>query len=330
MQANVDELNYILLSLKIKARCISYYTSDHYSFYDVELQGNGKIKDLQKFSEEIGLRLKLTNSLHIKLLHEKALIRLEYFSKRSSVLNYYFMSANQSLPLEGELNCCIGESYDGKKIWMDLATNPHMLVAGTTGSGKSVLLHNIIANLLIHNNIDLFLIDPKKIEFNLYKDLNNCTVIENYDDSVVLLNSLLELMNYRYNIMKLGFNTIKPIVLIIDEFSDLIYSDKSSQVYDKLCLLAQKCRAAKIFIILAAQRPSADVINGNIKANFPARIACKVNSHFDSKIILESSGAENLLGNGDAFIKSDVFSKERFQIAFASAKDTLSYLNHNK
>jgi S-DNA-T family DNA segregation ATPase FtsK/SpoIIIE len=115
------------------------------------------------------------------------------------------------------------------------------------------------------------------------------------------------------------------MVVIIDEFADLIMQDKEDQFYVALCRLAQKCRAARIHIILATQRPSVNIINGSIKANFPARIACKVASHVDSKVILDTSGAENLLGKGDALIRDNFRHLERFQVAYTTAQEVCSY-----
>jgi S-DNA-T family DNA segregation ATPase FtsK/SpoIIIE len=116
-----------------------------------------------------------------------------------------------------------------------------------------------------------------------------------------------------------------PIVVIIDEFADLIMQDKANMFHDLLCRLAQKCRAARIHIILATQRPSVNVISGIIKANFPARIACRVASHVDSKVILDASGAENLLGKGDAMVRDNFRQNERFQIAYTTPQEVVKY-----
>ena len=116
------------------------------------------------------------------------------------------------------------------------------------------------------------------------------------------------------------------MVIFIDEFADLIMQDKNDQFYLALCRLAQKCRAARINIILSTQRPSVNIINGTIKANFPARIACRVASHVDSKVILDVSGAENLLGKGDALIKDNFRSLDRFQSAYTTATEVCQQL----
>jgi S-DNA-T family DNA segregation ATPase FtsK/SpoIIIE len=112
---------------------------------------------------------------------------------------------------------------------------------------------------------------------------------------------------------------------MIDEFADLIMQDQEQRFYTKLCMLAQKCRAAKISIVLATCRPSVNIINGTIKANFSARIACRVASHVDSKVILDASGAQNLLGNGDAMLRDSLRHMERFQVAYTSAAEVCTY-----
>jgi S-DNA-T family DNA segregation ATPase FtsK/SpoIIIE len=134
-------------------------------------------------------------------------------------------------------------------------------------------------------------------------------------------------MNKRYRLMSEGFNVknFSDTVIIIDEFSDLILQDQNKLFYKNLCTLSQKCRAAKIHIILSTQRPSNQIIDGSIKANFPARISCKVASHIDSKVILDSVGAESLMGGGDAFIKDSFRSMERFQIAYTDAEINLKW-----
>jgi S-DNA-T family DNA segregation ATPase FtsK/SpoIIIE len=113
--------------------------------------------------------------------------------------------------------------------------------------------------------------------------------------------------------------------LIIDEFADLIMQDKDDQFFSKLCRLAQKCRAARISIVLSTQRPSVNIINGAIKANFPARISCRVASHVDSKVVLDTSGAEDLIGRGDALLIDNFRHMERFQVAYTDAVEVCNY-----
>lgn len=199
-----------------------------------------------------------------------------------------------------------------------------MIVAGTTGSGKSTLLNNIVANVLNYDDADIFLVDPKRIEFSEYeKHIKSIEVYYTFNDALELVSNMVEVMEDRYNRIRSGCDpkTLKPILIVVDEFADLIMQDKGDLFYNKLCRLAQKCRAAKISIVLATQRPSVNIINGSIKANFPARIACRVASHVDSKVVLDTSGAEDLLGKGDALLRDNSRYMERFQVAYTNATE---------
>lgn len=323
----VQEFNNILQSYRIKASCVNYQQIDNYFYYDIKLNPYGKVKDIQRYSDEISLALKTPCKPSIKALHSEGIVRLEFASFRRNTLHLFDLFTNKHI-LKGDIVCLLGQTVDGRKLWMDLAQNPHLLIAGTTGSGKSVLLHNIVANMLNYNDVDLYLVDPKRIEFIDYKNrLKDTAVLHTYDETIRLLKDALELMEFRYEFLRVGnpATSLKPVVIIIDEFADLIMQDSNLDFYFTLCKLAQKCRAARMHIVLATQRPSVNIINGTIKANFPARIACRVASHVDSKVILDSSGAEDLLGKGDALIRDNFRSKERFQIAHTNPKEVCSY-----
>jgi len=323
----ISKFNKILNSFKIKAVCTNYSASDNYSFYDVELLPGGKVRDIQKFGDEIALSLRMRGSPTIKILHDKGIIRIEFYSSINKTLSLFDYFTNDNVP-NGGLVCLLGQSTSGDRVWMDLSKNPHMIVSGTTGSGKSSLLHNIIANLLNYSDAFIMLVDPKNMEFSKYDcTLNRVSVSYTYSDAVRLVDSLVDIMETRYTYLRQGFciDNLPHLVLIIDEFSDLIMQDSSKLLYTKLIKLSQKCRAAKISIILSTQRPSVDVIDGVIKANFSARIACKVSSHVDSKVILDKPGAENLLGNGDAFLRDNSRFMDRFQVAYTTPEEVVRY-----
>jgi S-DNA-T family DNA segregation ATPase FtsK/SpoIIIE len=233
----------------------------------------------------------------------------------------------------GELNCLLGETDEGKPLWMDLAQNPHMIVSGTTGSGKSTALHVIIANLLLYKNVNIYLMDPKNVEFVAYEKFNNVTISYNYDECLNNLEKIYAEMEQRFHLMKMENLTKYHFpynVIIIDEFANLISQDQSGKFNEYLLNLAQKARAAGIYIILATQRPSIDIINGTIKSNFPARLSCRTASSIDSRIVLGATGAEKLMGNGDAFISSNNFNMTRFQVAYISPQEILKEYMVNK
>jgi len=323
----IQNFNSILQTFKIKAACVGHERKDNYFYFDLRLNANARVKDIKKYSDEISLALKTPSKATVKVLHQEGVVRLEFITPCSSPLKLLDIFTNKGVP-RAQLPCLLGKTLDGTPMWMDLAENPHMIVAGTTGSGKSTLLHNLIANLLNYNDVEISLIDLKGIEFAPYeKHLRNTSVLYTYRDALAKVQEQIHVMEARYALMrKEGFKPahFQSNILIIDEFSALIMQDKDGKFFQALCTLAQKCRAAKIYIVLATQRPSADIINGAIKANFPARIACRVSSHVDSKVILDASGAENLVGRGDALVRDDRHYLERFQIAYTDADEVCS------
>jgi DNA segregation ATPase FtsK/SpoIIIE, S-DNA-T family len=316
------QINKILSSFNIKASCLSASQSDNYQFFDLKLAPNTKVRELHKYSDELSLALRAPCKPSFKVLHEQGVVRMEFATPRTKTLGLFDYFTNDNVP-EGGLTCLLGQTVDGERVWMDLLQNPHMLVAGTTGSGKSTLLHNIVANVYNYNNADLYLIDPKRIEFGDYQGIRGTQVYYTYDETVEFLGNMLDIMEDRYTKIRtiVDAKNFKPILIIIDEFADLIMQDKGDVFYERLCRLAQKCRAARMSIIIATQRPSVNIINGTIKANFPARISCKVASHVDSKVVLDVTGAENLLGKGDAMLRDNFRHMERFQVAYTDATE---------
>lgn len=211
----------------------------------------------------------------------------------------------------------IGQDTMGNYLVADLVNLPHLLVAGSTGSGKSVALHAFLASILCHNSpeqIRLILIDPKRLEFSAYADCAHLLfpIVTQPQRAIVVLRWVVQQMEERYELMaQAGVravheyrllpgneNALPYICIIIDEFADLIMT-AGKEVEALIVRLAQMARAAGIHVIIATQRPSVDVITGLIKVNFPARIAFKVASKIDSRTIIDSPGAEKLLGKGD-------------------------------
>ncbi len=215
---------------------------------------------------------------------------------------------------KGALPINLGVTIDGTPMFADLAKMPHLLVAGATGSGKSVGLNSFIISLIKRkkpNELKFVMIDPKRIEFSVYNDQKYMLmpVVTDNSDASEALQFLVDEMNKRYELFEETLTknieeynqregNMTYIVAVVDEFSDLVLSDKT--VEKKIQILAQKARAAGIHLILATQRPSVDVVTGSIKANFPSRMAFKTASGVDSKTILDTTGAEDLVGRGDA------------------------------
>lgn len=326
---SAQHFNTILQTFGIGATCVAFQQVDNYFYYDIQLRPFTRVKQLERYGDEISLALKTPCRPRIRILHDQGVVRMEFISPRQQPLMLLDLFTNNKIPT-GDAVCLLGQTVDGQQMWMDLAKNPHLIIAGTTGSGKSTLLHNIIANLYNYNNCLLHLVDPKRIEFYLYEQHfpRTCKVHYSYEETLVMLDEMLNLMEERYVQMRHGTpaSQLQYIVVIIDEFADLMMQDEQQLFYAKLCRLAQKSRAARMSLILATQRPSVNIISGDIKANFPARIACRVASHVDSKVILDATGAQNLLGCGDALVRDNSRFLERFQVAYTTASEVCQYL----
>lgn len=245
-----------------------------------------------------------------------------------------FVRATYALPI------CVGVNMRGEPVMKDLSKMPHLLVAGTTGSGKSVGLNSFILSLInkrTPEELQFVLIDPKRIEFSMYNNQKYMyrPVITDMNEASICLEQLVNEMNYRYSLfeqqmvrnigeyIEKGFK-MPYIVCVIDEFADLIMFDKT--VEKQVLQLAQKARAAGIHLIIATQRPSVDVITGTIKANLPTRLSYKVSSPTDSMIILNSLGAEMLLGRGDSLLLEENGTLTRILGAYVSNQEIMDML----
>lgn len=252
-----------------------------------------------------------------------------YFAELANCQNY--SQFNGLLPL------ILGKDSLANAIIVDLARLPHLLIAGSTGSGKSVGLHGIIMSLLCsktYQELRLILIDPKRLEFTQYADVAHLLfpLVTEPTRAIAVLNWVVKTMEERYNIMAQAgvrnledYNKIYPeimpyIVVIIDELADLMMTSGKEVEY-LLTRLAQMSRAAGIHLIVATQRPSVDVITGIIKVNFPSRIAFKVTSKVDSRTIIDGMGAEKLLGKGDMLFLDSAGKLQRIQGVYVPDED---------
>ena len=246
---------------------------------------------------------------------------------------YKKMSPKADLPV------ALGKGTGGENIALDLAKMPHLLIAGATGSGKSVALNAIVAGLLVERSpaeMRMLLVDPKRVELTPYNGIPHllCPVIVEVDQVVGMLKGVINEMMTRYRQMEeIGVRNIEGynkrmrddkmpfLLIVIDELADLMMT-AAFDVEQSLCRLAQLGRATGIHLILATQRPSVDVVTGLIKANFPSRISFGVTSHIDSRTILDTNGAEKLLGKGDMlYLPRDAARPMRAQGAFISDKE---------
>jgi S-DNA-T family DNA segregation ATPase FtsK/SpoIIIE len=247
--------------------------------------------------------------------------------------------------IKAKLPVILGVNASYETYGFDLAELPHLLIAGTTGSGKSILIKTILASIMYQltpNDIRLVMVDPKRVDFGIFNasPFMAYRVITDIEVASIALQTLVDEMELRYDILEqsqasnisLYNQTAKPgkqmpyIVAVIDEFADLIMADKTD-IGDNIIRIAQKARACGIHLILATQRPSAEVISGLIKANVPGKIALSVSSAINSKIIIDRSGAEKLLGKGDMiFISPDVKDGIRLQGAYISDDEIMKFM----
>ena len=261
----------------------------------------------------------------------RTLVRL-----RNLIEHNNFQNATSSLTL------ALGRDVSGSSVFADLARMPHLLVAGSTGTGKTICLNSLILSLLYQNSPDilqLILIDPKRVEFNVYNDLPHLLTPVIYDAqrSVNALKWLIEEMERRFNVLsqegardiisyneRMASQSLDPmpyIVLIVDELADLMAA-RGREIEAGIVRLAQMARAVGIHLIVATQRPSVEVITGLIKANITSRITFQVASQVDSRTVLDAAGAEKLLGLGDMlFISAEIAKPKRVQGAFVSDKE---------
>lgn len=300
----------ILKNYKIKAELIDIKQGAILTQILVKLAPGMKYKSILNRFDDIKREMEV-EALNIRTIRGLIVFEIPQATKKTiDLLPFLNEKRPESLPL------LLGVDTWGAPVWGDLAQMPHLLVAGTTGSGKSVALNCFLISLIKNKTPDelkLLIVDPKRVEFVQYRDsgflLQNPITEEH--DALAALDCLIEEMERRYcllesescrNIAELhqkGVN-LPFIVCVVDEFADLVLT-AGRAAEKKIQSLAQKARACGIHLIIATQRPSVDVITGVIKANFPARIAYKVSSGFDSKTILDQTGAENLTGRGDSF-----------------------------
>lgn len=257
------------------------------------------------------------------------------------------------------MTLALGETSTGEVFTVDLRKMPHLLVAGATGSGKSVAVNMMIASILYKaspDEVKFVMIDPKKLELAAYKKLIGYHLItcENLDEyvvtepesAVIILKSVVIEMEQRYDLLsgssvrnieeynekieagKINSEKLPYIVVVIDELADLMMTS-AKEVEEPIARLAQKARAIGIHLIVATQRPSVDVITGVIKANFPARIAFQVTSKIDSRTILDANGAEKLLGRGDMLLTTPQNPEpQRLHSAYISLEELEKILEH--
>ena len=332
--ANADRITEVLRSFGIEISSIHGTVGPTITLYEITPAQGVRISKIKNLEEDIALSLKALGIRIIAPMPGRGTIGIEVPNRKAQTVSMYSVLASRKFQdCDYALPVAIGKTITNEVFTFDLAKAPHLLVAGATGQGKSVGLNAIITSLLYKKHpaeLKLVLVDPKKVELSIYNSIDHHflakledeeeAIITDVDKVVATLKSLCKEMDDRYDLLKAaGVRTIKDynekfknrqlnplsghrflpyIVVVIDEYGDLIMT-AGKAVELPICRIAQLARAVGMHMIIATQRPTANIITGTIKANFPTRIAFKVMSPIDSRVILERTGANSLVGRGD-------------------------------
>ena len=333
-KANKDRIIQVLHSFGVEISTIKATIGPTITLYEITPAEGMRISKIRNLEDDIALSLAAEGIRIIAPIPGKGTIGIEVPNKKKCVVSMEsILNSKTYQESHMELPCALGKTITNEVFMIDLAKAPHLLVAGATGMGKSVGLNAIVTSLLYKKHpseLKIVMVDPKKVEFSIYNPIENYflakleeeeePIITDVQKVVKTLNSLCKLMDTRYDLLKaasvrnikeynaafkarklnpmLGHDFMPYYVVIIDEFGDLIMT-AGKEIELPICRIAQLARAVGIHMIIATQRPTAQIITGTIKANFPARIAFRVAAMMDSRIILDRPGANQLIGRGD-------------------------------
>ncbi|MFK4946828.1 DNA translocase FtsK [Lactococcus formosensis subsp. formosensis] len=357
VRKNIQILERTLESFKIAATVESAVVGPSVTKYEIKLATGVKVSRVVNLSDDLALALAAKDVRIEAPIPGKSLIGIEIPNSEVATVGFRELWENAQPKTNSLLELPLGKALDGTIRTFDMTRMPHLLVAGSTGSGKSVAVNGIITSILMKalpSEVKFLMVDPKMVELSVYNDIPHLLipVVTNPRKASRALQKVVDEMENRYELFSqagvrniAGYNekiekynaqsnekyqTLPLIVVIVDELSDLMMV-ASKEVEDAIIRLGQKARAAGIHMILATQRPSVDVISGLIKANVPSRVAFAVSSGTDSRTIIDTNGAEKLLGRGDMLFKPiDENHPVRLQGAFLSDADVESVVNFIK
>ena len=330
IEANIEKLEEVLKSFNVTAKVVEVHIGPTVAQYELEIASGTRVNKITTLSREIALALSKKDVRIEAPIPGKSTVGIEFANEKPTSVSFYEIMASKVMQQnqDKKLMVPLGKSIMGDIGVCEVNKMPHMLIAGTTGSGKSVCVNGIICSILMRakpDEVKLAMVDPKVVELSVYNGIPHlmCPVVSDPKKAAVLLAKMVAEMENRYqqfsesgtkkiegyNEYVEKWNKTHPdiqkkkmpyIVIIIDELSDLMMV-AAKEVEDSILRITQKARAAGIHLIVATQRPSTEVITGLIKANIPSRIAFAVGSGIDSRTILDQVGAEKLLGKGDMF-----------------------------
>ncbi len=340
-EATASALLESLRHFGVEARLLGTVSGPHVSRYELQLAPGTKVSKVAQLKDDLAYALASTDIRILAPIPGKKAVGVEVPNQRRRLVrlgDLYSERPKGASPLFAWL----GKDVSGQAVNADLALMPHVLVAGTTGSGKSGCINAILTSILMHaspNEVRMVLVDPKRVELNHYERIPHLLtpVVTNPRLAANVLANLIGEMESRYGVMseararnlvelnrvrkRKGEHPLPHILCVIDELADLMMV-APAEVEDSIIRLAQKARAIGIHLVLATQRPSTDVITGTIKVNIPSRIAFAVASQVDSRVILDGGGAETLLGQGDMLFRPVGTSKmNRIQGAFVTEEE---------
>ena len=332
----------------VEARVIGMVVGPRVTRYELQLAPGTKVAKVSSLKDDLAYALASTEIRILAPIPGKSAVGVEIPNQRPDwvTLGDIYHEFPKSA---GPLMVWLGKDISGKAVYADLTRLPHLLIAGTTGSGKSGCVNCIVSSVLLRSTpeqVRMIMIDPKKVELSHYDRIPHLLVpvVTNMKDAAGVLHNVVKEMEDRYELMELdharnlaemnktrarrGERPVPYILLVIDELADLMMASPQ-EVEDHVIRLAQKSRAVGIHLVVATQRPSADVITGMIKANIPSRIAFAVSSQTDSRVILDVNGAETLLGMGDMLFKPLGSSHmQRVQGAYITEEEIATLVNH--
>lgn len=354
IQQKIELLEQTLKNFKVDANVLDVTQGPSVTRYEVQPSTGVKVSSLTKLTDDIALNMQAKSIRMEAPIPGKAAVGIEIENEEPTpVFIKDLISSNEFKQSKSKISFVVGKDISGKNIIANLADMPHLLIAGSTGSGKSVCINSIITSILYKakpDEVKFILIDPKVVELGSYNGIPHLLteVVSDPSRASKALTLAVSEMNKRYDeFAEIGVKDLKSfneyqianhepakqkpqIVIIIDELADLMMASPK-QVEDSICRLAQKARACGMHLIVATQRPSVDIVTGLIKANIPSRIAFSVSSQVDSRTILDIAGAEKLLGKGDMlYSPSDSNKPIRIQGPYISDSETHAIIDYIK
>lgn len=356
IQDNIDRLEQVLEDFKVPAKVNNVQVGPAVTRYELTMPRGISVNKIAQMADDIAMTLASNGSIRVEApIPGKNSVGIEVPNDKVGSVSLRELIDSQEFRMRGNpMSFVLGKDINGDIIFCNLDKMPHLLIAGSTGSGKSVCMNTMLLSLCYKagpQDLRLILVDPKMVEFANYTGLPHLLIpdiITNKDKVINALDWCIKEMERRYSLfaknhvvnineynrtefVRVNKNEKLPfIVLVIDELADLMLEAKR-EIEDKIAKLTAKARAAGIHLVLATQRPSVDVITGTIKANLPSRIAFSLTNFVDSRTVIDQGGAEKLLGRGDMLFKpQDQSEPRRVQGAYVSAQEIISVIKHIK